>query len=54
MAFQQKLIHLKTAIALHFAFYNFCRVHSSLRVTPCNGGGIADHIWSMEELLRTS
>jgi hypothetical protein len=31
--------------ALHFAYYNFCRVHSSLRVTPSMEAGIADHVW---------
>jgi len=33
-AYSKKLTHLKAAVALHFADYNFCRVHSSLRVTP--------------------
>lgn len=33
-AFRKKLPHLKAAIALHLAYYNFCRVHSSLRITP--------------------
>jgi transposase-like protein/IS1 family transposase len=35
-AFSKKLSHLKAAIALHFAYYNFCRVHSSLRITPAD------------------
>jgi transposase-like protein/IS1 family transposase len=34
-AFSKKLTHLKAAISLHFAYYNLCRVHASLRVTPC-------------------
>jgi hypothetical protein len=34
-------------------FYNFCRVHSSLRVTPCMAAGIADRIWSLEEMLHS-
>lgn len=46
------LEHDKAAIALHFGFYNFCRVHSSLRVTPCMGAGITDHVWSIRELLE--
>src|SRR3984957_16505173 len=51
-AFSKKLSHLKAAVALHFAYYNFCRVHSSLRVTPAMEAGIADHIWSIGELLN--
>jgi IS1 family transposase len=51
-AFSKKLSHLKAAIALHFAYYNFCRVHSSLRVTPAMEAGLSDHVWSIQELLR--
>jgi IS1 family transposase len=50
-AFSKKLSHLKAAIALHFAYYNFCRLHSSLRVTPAMEAGIADHVWTLQELL---
>jgi hypothetical protein len=50
-AFSKKLSHFKTAIALHFAYYNFCRVHSSLRVTPAMEAGLTNHIWSLAELL---
>jgi hypothetical protein len=31
-------------------YYNFCRIHSSLRVTPAMEAGIADHVWSIEEM----
>jgi len=50
-AFSKKLSHLKAAVALHFAYDNMCRVHSSLRVTPAMEAGIADHVWSIAELL---
>ena len=50
-AFSKKLSHLKAAVALHFAFYNLCRIHSSLRVTPAMQAGITDHQWSLTELL---
>jgi IS1 family transposase len=50
-AFSKKLANLKAAVALHFAFYNFCRVHSSLRVTPAMEAGLTDHVWSVNELL---
>jgi len=51
-AFSKKLAHLKAAVALHFAYYNFCRVHSSLRITPAMEAGLTDHIWSIGELLN--
>jgi len=51
-AFSKKLANLKAAVALHFAYYNFCRVHSSLRVTPAMEAGISDHVWTLAELLR--
>jgi IS1 family transposase len=39
------------AVALHFMYYNFVRVHKTLRVTPAMEAGIADHVWSFEELV---
>ena len=50
-AFSRKLDNLKAACALHFAYYNFCRIHKSLRVTPAMEAGLTDHIWSIRELL---
>jgi IS1 family transposase len=50
-AFSKRLRHLKAACALHFAHYNFCRVHSSLRVTPAMAAGIATEIWGLDRLL---
>ena len=50
-AFSKKLENLIAAVALHFAYYNFCRVHATLRITPAMESGITDHIWSIGELL---
>jgi len=50
-AFSKKLSHLKAAISLHFAWYNFVRVHRSLRVSPAMEAGLTDHVWSLHELL---
>jgi hypothetical protein len=36
---------------MHFAFYNFCRVHRTLRTTPSMASGLTDHAWSLAELL---
>ena len=53
-AFSKKLDNHKAACALHFAYYNFCRIHKSLRVTPAMEAGITDHIWTLRELLLQS
>jgi IS1 family transposase len=50
-AFSKKVESLENAVALHFMHYNFCRVHQTLRVTPAMAAGIADHIWSIEEVV---
>lgn len=50
--FSKKLENLKASLALHFAHYNFMRIHGSLRVTPCMAAGITDHIWNWEDLLK--
>jgi hypothetical protein len=39
---------------LWFAFSNFCRIHKALRVTPAMASGIADHVWSVRELLEAA
>ena len=52
-AFSKKLDNLKAAVALHFAHYNYCRVHQTLKVTPAMESGITDRVWSLEELLST-
>lgn len=50
-AFSKKLLNLKMAVALHFAYYNFCRTHKTLRVTPAMEAGITDHVWTIAELI---
>lgn len=51
-AFSKKWENLWAALCLHFAWYNFVRVHRTLRVTPAMEAGITDHVWEMEELLN--
>jgi hypothetical protein len=50
-AFSKKLVNLQAAVAILMAFYNFCRVHQTLRVTPAMEAGLTDHVWSVRELL---
>lgn len=49
-AFSKKLDNQAPAVALHFLYYNFARIHKSLRVTPAMEAGIADHVWNLEEI----
>lgn len=50
-AFSKKLENWKAALALHFAWYNFVRVHGTLRVTPAMEAKLTDHVWNLRELL---
>ena len=38
-------------IGLYYAFYNFCRVHQTLKTTPAVAAGVADHVWTLTELV---
>jgi hypothetical protein len=49
--FSKKWEKLYAMLALYFAWYNYCRVHQTLRVTPAMQAGIANHVWELEELL---
>ncbi len=49
--FSKKVENLSYAIALHFMFYNFCRIHQTLRVTPAMEAGISDHVWNISEIV---
>lgn len=49
-AFSKKVENLAHAVSLHFMYYNFARVHRTLRVTPAMEAGIADHVWTLEEI----
>ena len=49
--FSKKWENLWAALALHFGYYNFCRIHSTIRVTPAMEAGITDHVWDLAELL---
>lgn len=51
-AFSKKLSHHRAAMALNLTYYNLCRIHRSLRVTPAMEAGVTDHVWTVEELLN--
>ena len=50
-AFSKKVENHAAAIALHYMYCNFCRIHQTLRVTPAMEAGVAYHIWSIEEVV---
>lgn len=49
--FSKKVDNHRHMVALYFMYYNFCRVHQTLRVTPAMEAGVSDHVWSIEELV---
>ena len=50
-AFSKKLENHMSALAIYFMFYNFCRIHQTLRVTPAMEARIANHVWEIEEII---
>jgi hypothetical protein len=50
-AFSKKVEYRAAAVALYFMYYNFGRVHQTLRVTPAMQAGITDHVWAIEEIV---
>lgn len=51
-AFSRKLENHMHAISLNFMVYNFCKVHSTTRVSPAMAAGVDDHLWSIEEVIE--
>jgi IS1 family transposase len=49
-AFSKKVENLAHAVSLHFMYYNFARIHQTLRVTPAMEAGVSDHVWTLEEI----
>ncbi|MCH7493582.1 hypothetical protein IIA16_02570 [bacterium] len=50
-AYSKRVKNMRAALALHFAHFNFCRVHEATGVTPAMAVGITDHAWSLAELV---
>ena len=50
-AFSKKAENHAHAVSLFFMFYNFCRIHKTLRVTPAMEAGLTDHVWTVEEIV---
>jgi IS1 family transposase len=50
-AFSKKIENHIAGLSLYFMYYNFCRVHQTLRVTPAMEAGVSDHVWTIEEVV---
>ena len=53
-AFSKKLDNFKAAVSLHFAYYNYVKVHSSIRCTPAMALGVSSRLWKVEDLVALS
>jgi IS1 family transposase len=49
--YSKKIENHAAAVSLHMMFYNFARVHHTLKTTPAFAAGVADHVWSIEEII---
>jgi hypothetical protein len=49
--FSKKVENLQHANSLYFMYYNFARIHSTLRVTPAMEAGITQHVWTIKEIV---
>ena len=54
LGFSKVLENLKHSTALLIGFFNFCRIHSALDMTPAQAAGLTDHRWTIEELLASA
>lgn len=51
-AFSKKAQNLQRALALHFMYYNFCRVHQTLKTTPAIAAGLTERVWTLHDLAK--
>jgi hypothetical protein len=52
--FSKKWENLRAAVGLHFGYYNFCRVHQTLKTTPAIAAGLTNIRWSISDLIEAS
>lgn len=50
--FPKKIENHIHAVALYFMYYNFCRIHQTLRVTPAMAAGVTEHVWDLLEIVN--
>jgi hypothetical protein len=49
--FSKKVENHIAMVAIHAVYYNFARIHKTLRITPAMAAGLSDHVWSLEEIV---
>lgn len=49
--FSKNILHHAASFALFIMYYNFCRLHQTLRITPAMAAGGSDHVWDIEEVV---
>ena len=50
--FSKKIQNHAAMVAIHAVYYNFARIHKTLRVTPSMAAGLSDHVWTLEEIVQ--
>ena len=51
LGFSKKIENLRAAVHLHFAHYNFVRLHRTFRVAPAMAAGVESRVWDLQELV---
>jgi len=51
-AFSKKVENHAHAVALHFMYYNFVRIHQSLKITPAMAAQVTDRLWAIGDIVR--
>jgi IS1 family transposase len=51
-AFSKRIEHHIAAVSLHFMYYNFVRIHQTLRITPAMAAGVTDHVWEISDIVK--
>jgi hypothetical protein len=49
--FSKKIENHIAMVAIHAVYYNFARIHKSLRITPSMAAGLSDQVWTLEEIV---
>ncbi len=50
--FSKKFENHTAMVAIHSVFYNYARIHKTLRITPSMAAGLSDHVWTLEEIVQ--
>lgn len=51
-AFSKKLENHMHGLSLYFMFYNYCKIHKTLRITPAMAAGLTDHVWELTDIVN--